>query len=75
MQGVEDDGDRCDVEPDETPVLTKDVLKKWQKALLEVPYCETIFLGSRSLISLIGTLPPRSAKITCGLSLRRTHSG
>ena len=26
------------MEEDETPVLTKEILQRWQKALLEVPY-------------------------------------
>lgn len=36
MEGVEDHGIDDDEELEETPILTKGVLKSWQKALLEV---------------------------------------
>jgi hypothetical protein len=36
MEGVEDEDRDDDDEVEETPILTKDVLKSWQKALLEV---------------------------------------
>jgi hypothetical protein len=74
VEGARDDDD--DVELEETPILTKDVLKNWQKALLEVILPPHLSLSRKShILILTATLTPCAPKVARGLPLRCAHSG